>query len=108
MNNTQIYDIPSNPDFNFIEDERTKLMLSSAYNTISNMEMWQFLKKYELDITKGFIFNINNEINKIQSQININYDDLHSGCSLGFTMQHMNYIAKNGFDNYKLYISYYN
>ena len=96
-----IYDIPENPDFSFINNENEKLMLTNAYNTVTLMDKWLFLRNYEPDPRLGFIFDQNDEINIIQSQIMINYNDLHSGTTLGLTMRHMHHIAKYGFTEYK-------
>jgi len=96
-----IYDIPENPDFTFISNENEKLMLINAYNTITNMDKWNYLRNYEADPLLGFMFNQNDEINIIKGQINLDYNDLHSGVSLALTMRNMYIIAKYGFTEYR-------
>lgn len=87
-------------DFNFINIESRRLEISSAYNTITEMNKWDFLKNYNPDEECGFMFDQNEEINNIKTKINENYNG-HSGCSLAITMRHMHEIAKYGIEYYK-------
>jgi len=96
-----VYDIPENPDFSFISDGCERNSLLKAYNTITRMNMWSFLKNYDPNPELGFMFDENNEINNIKDQIDIDNDNFHSGISLALTMRHMNYISKHGFILYK-------
>jgi hypothetical protein len=96
-----IYDIPENPDFTFINNEREKSMLINAYNTITNMDKWLYLRNYEPDPLLGFMLDQNDEINIIKYQINVDYNELHSGVSLALTMRNMYIIAKYGFTEYR-------
>jgi hypothetical protein len=75
-------------------DENEKKMLQSAYNVISRMEMWDFLKNYTPPKDTGFMFDNNSKINDIQEQIQKAYDYNHSGWSMAFTMRKMEEIAK--------------
>jgi len=75
-------------------DEQEKKMLQSAYDVISNMEMWDFLKNYTPPEDTGFMFDNNSKINDIQEQIQIQYNYNHSGCSMAYTMRKMEEIAK--------------
>lgn len=98
--NTQI-DIPIDPDFSFIKSTNAELQYKSAYDVITKMNKWEFLRNYKCDPNTGFMFDDNPEINEIMNQINIAYDDLHSGGSLGYLMRNMQSIAILGFDKYK-------
>lgn len=68
-------------------------MLRSAYNVISRMEMWEFLKRYEPEPDRGFMFDRNEEINKLEIEIAREYDN-HTGSTMGITMRMMQKIAK--------------
>jgi len=95
-----IYDIPENPDFSFIVSMCDKNSLIKAYDSINKINKWLFLKNYEPNPELGFIFDENEEINYIKRKI-IDDNELHSGISLALTMRHMDFIAKNGFSEYK-------
>jgi hypothetical protein len=73
-------------------NENEREMLTSAYNVITRMEMWDFLKRYKVDPNKGFMFDNNDVIGKIMSNIANDYDN-HSGCSMAYTMRVMEKIA---------------
>jgi hypothetical protein len=91
-----------NGEFGFVRDEQTKEFLKSAHNAISLCELWNWLRMYEPLPNKGFMWSKTPEIDRINQQlwkdtININ----HSGSSYGVVMREMEYIAKNGYNNYK-------
>ena len=74
----------------YSENERE--MLTSAYNVITRMEMWDFLKRYKVDPNKGFMFDNNDVIGRIMLNIANDYDN-HSGSSMAYTMRVMEKIA---------------
>lgn len=74
--------------------EYDKAMLTSAYNTITNLDKWDFIKDYEPPQNCGFLFDNNNDIISIMNEINNDYP-YHSGSSLACTMRIMKEIAKN-------------
>lgn len=75
-------------------DEQDRKMFLSAYNTITQMEMWDFIKNYEPPETTGFMFDRNPTILSILDKIAENYNYNHSGSSIAFTMRKMQEIAK--------------
>lgn len=78
-------------NFNFTEDERE--MLESAFNTITTMEAWDFMKNHSPG-EGGFAFSNDSKVIEIKNQINRNYPG-HSGASLAYTMRKMEFIAKS-------------
>ena len=88
--------IPVNANFEFL-DVSDREMISSAYNVIHKLEGWQKLQTFR---DGSFMFCIDGKIKNIMSAVADNYG-LHSGSSLGLTMRIMEYIAKNGFEQFK-------
>mgnify|MGYP001433894682 CR=1 FL=1 len=76
-------------------DEQDRKMFLSAYNTITPMEMWDFIKNYEPPETTGFMFDRTPTLLSILDKIAENYNYNHSGGSMAFTMRKMQEIAKN-------------
>ena len=74
--------------------EYEQKMFLCAYNTITRMEKWDFLKNYEPPELSGFMFDRNATVNEIMSQIAEDYNYGHSGSSMAFTMRKMQEIAK--------------
>lgn len=89
-------------DFSFISDEFTRNIISNGYSAVNQLELWSWLKTYEPEEGRGFMWsnhpNISNIGNKMESLPN---PPGHSGSSFAFTMRHLQYIAKNGIDSYK-------
>lgn len=75
------------------ENERN--MYLSAYNTITQMEMWEFMKNYNPSETTGFMFDTNTTAMSIMSKISENYNNNHSGSSMASTMRKMQQIAQD-------------
>lgn len=74
--------------------EYQREMLMSAYNVITTMEKWMFLKSFEPG-DGGFMFTDHPEAIEISNEINNAYGGGHSGASLAMTMRVMQKIAKN-------------
>ena len=92
--------IPQNEQlFDFVMDESEKKMLLKAYEAITFVEGWDFLKTYD---TKSFTFELNHpeKLKQIDRKIAELYDG-HSGSSYGYTMRCMETIAKDGMDELK-------
>ena len=92
-------DIPENPDFSFLA-ECDKNMIQSAYNTVSRLNKWDYMRRYNPSIQTGYMFDRDPTMYEIKSAIDCDYDG-HSGSSLGYTMRRIQYIAKNGFEKFK-------
>ena len=93
-------DIPSDADFSFL-NKSDKDMIESAYHTVNRMEKWDYLRRYSPSKDTGYMFDHDPTIEEITNAINDNWDGGHSGCSMGYTMRRIQYIANNGFQNFK-------
>jgi len=78
--------------FLYIIDIFTREMLVNAWNSITQLKLWDYMKKD----TDSFVFSNDNEIKLIMKKmVELGYDE-HSGCSFGWTMRQIQYIAING------------
>ena len=82
-------------DFSFVSDIHMKNALTHDYNNINSFgtEAWDALK------TNGNSINFNLDFG-IWKKINEGIYEHHSGCSYGITMRILEYIAKNGWNQY--------
>jgi hypothetical protein len=84
--------------FEFVECEMTRDMLRDGYSAVSRCELWDWLKTYEPEEGKGFMYSKPTpEMERINSEITTD----HSGSTYGFVMRRMQYIAKHGYDGFK-------
>ena len=91
-----------NGDFDFISDNATKDFLKSAHKAISICELWNWMRIYEPPPNKGFMWCSVAELDRLNQQMwkdSINGN--HSGASHSYILREMQYIAKNGYQNYK-------
>ena len=83
--------------FEYIIDVHEKTMLTNAWQAITMTETWNFVKQP----TESFMMSNDNRIWIITAKMEeLGYNG-HSGCSFGWTMRQMQYIARNGEENYK-------
>ena len=77
------------------KDDRDTIL--QAYNVINTMGMKkiEYLKNYEVDPKRGFIWNEDKTIMNIMYNINEASNDMHSGASLAFIMRWLQYLVKN-------------
>ena len=75
------------------KDDRDTIL--QAYNVINKMEKIGYLKNYEVDPNRGFIWNEDKTIEDIMYNINEASNDIHSGASLAFVMRWLQYLVKN-------------
>jgi hypothetical protein len=88
--------------FEFISDRNTRQSIQNGYRTITNLELWDWLRQYQVDENRGFMFSNNSNLDRIGKYMESQPDSVgHSGGSFGFTMRHLQFIAKNGLDEYK-------
>ena len=81
-------------EFNSLsKDDRDTIL--QAYNVINKMEKIDYLKNYEVDPNRGFIWNEDKTIENIMYNINEASNDMHSGASLAFVMRWLQYLVKN-------------
>ena len=88
--------------FAFIRDSWEKQMVENGYQAISELELWDWLKTYEPG-EYGFMCSNHENIliisQKMQSLPNL---PNHSGSSFGHTMRILQFIAKEGLEQYRL------
>jgi hypothetical protein len=85
---------------NFYQNPNIKdQIILKAYNSVQKVDGWKLLYDYKVNNDTGFMFDTNKEINIIMNQISDDYDG-HSGCSMGFTMRELQFIAYYGVDRY--------
>jgi hypothetical protein len=83
--------------FGFIPQEQ-RTMYSTAFDAITQLELWPFMRNFQ---EGSFMFSSSPEVSRISERISqLGYGG-HSGCSFGFTMRAMEYIAKNGINRYE-------
>jgi len=79
-------------NFDYIDSNHEKEMLSSAFHAIHLTENWEFMKRP----IESYQFSENDELKQIMNQITkLGYHG-HSGFSFGWTMRQMQYIAIHG------------
>ena len=81
----------------YIKDESVKYMLTNAWEAITKTNTWDFVEK---DIF-SFMLSMDDRINLISNKMEeLGYNG-HSGCSFGWTMRQMQYLAQKGEDEFK-------
>jgi len=89
-------------DFGFINDSDTRRNVKNGYDAVTQLELWSWLKTYEPEPGRGFMWSTHKNITNIGNKMHTLPDSpYHSGSSFAFTMRHLHYIAKNGIDKYK-------
>ena len=83
--------------FYFITDSHEKVMLETAYNAVTSLELWDYMK----NPTKSYMCSSDKELDLIINKIvELGYSG-HSGGSFGYTMREMQYIAQHDLSQYK-------
>ena len=89
-------------NFEFIRDPHSRSMIQNGYRTISQLELWDWLRNYEPEPGRGFMFSSSPNVDRIMHHMESQPDAPgHSGSSFGYTMRNLEYIAKHGMDKYK-------
>ena len=82
--------------FLYVNDATNKEMLQNAWAAITQLELWDYMRRE----TDSFMLSRDPEINIITDKMaELGYDG-HSGSSFGWTMRQMQYIAEHGESNY--------
>lgn len=85
------------PNFDFITDKYTRIMLETAYQAVTNTNMWDFVGMNKT----SFMFSSDNRIWAITEEIErLGYRG-HSEASFGYIMRTMQFIANHGLDEFK-------
>jgi len=83
-------------DRDMIRDGLNAVVRVSELPQIHNkeIEVWKYLSRYSPPADRGFMFSAgdDNIISLVQNQMTVG----HSGCSMGWVMRHIEFIAKNG------------
>lgn len=90
-----------NGEFEFISEDYRGLY-KNMHGAITNTELWEWLRDFEPEEGKGFMFSSSPELDRIQSKMAEDpISGSHSGASYGSMMRHMQYIAKQSYDKFK-------
>jgi hypothetical protein len=93
-------------DFSFIQNKLTRSNVSNGYAAVSQLELWSWLKDFEPAANEGFAWSEHPNVIRIGEKMeSLPNSPGHSGSSFAITMRHMEYIAKNGLDQYKIYMT---
>jgi hypothetical protein len=93
-------------EFGFIRDTLTRCNIANGHRAVSLLELWSWLKDFEPADNEGFMWSKHPNITKIGNKMHELPDSPgHSGSSFAFTMRHLEYIAKNGMDQYKTFMT---
>jgi len=92
-----LFNMPLIPgQFNYV-DEHERAMFTNAWQAITQTETWDFIKNFQ----GSFMISGDENIYRISAKMSeLGYDG-HSGCSFGFTMQTMKYLAINGEEKFR-------
>jgi len=79
-----------------IRDGMRAILRANEEPSIKTREInvWRYLSKYSPPSDRGFMFSAGED--KIVSQVQNHMETGHSGCSMGWTMRQIEFIAKNG------------
>jgi hypothetical protein len=90
------FDIEKEP-FYYIEDENKRLMISTCWQAINELNLWEFMKEEK----KSYLFCNDKEIHLIMDKIiELGFHE-HSGNSYEWTLRQLQYIAIHGEEQYK-------
>ena len=92
--------------FDYVADEKTRVMLKTAYDAICKMEAWEWIRTImETQNSNGlgtsFMLVSDDMIYRIYEEIDKTYGG-HSGSSFAFTMRNMEAIAIYGEESYRI------
>jgi hypothetical protein len=82
--------------FLYIKEMHTREMLVNAWNSITQLELWDYMKQD----TYSYMMSNDKEIDRITKKMEELGYNCHSGCSFEWTMRQIQYIAQNGEDTY--------
>jgi hypothetical protein len=81
----------------YIKDKNTKEMCTNAWKAITCSNNWDFVAQ-DID---SFIWSNDSRINVIANKMEDFGYNYHSGCSFGYTMRMMQFLVKNGENEFK-------
>ena len=86
------------PAFDTVYSRYETPMLEDAYRAITTCDLWDWMRTYTPEDTRGFMYG--NHPNQERINRAMTYT-AHSGASYGWTMRAMEDIAKHGWDAHK-------
>ncbi len=102
-NNPLLYNFNNNyidpQSVNNIKEEWSRKMIQDGINTLNRLEAWNLLRNFNPSEETGFMFNRDQSIKNIMNEIEKDYGG-HSGSSMAITCRHLEFIAKNGIEQY--------
>jgi hypothetical protein len=91
-----------NGEFEFVANKDYQALYKNMHGAITSTELWDWLRNFEPEKEKGFMFSDTPELDRIQRKMAEDpVSGNHSGASYGTMMRSMHYIAKNGYDKFK-------
>ena len=82
--------------FIYVKDDNKKEMLQNAWTAITQLDLWDYMKRD----TDSYMMSSDPEINIITKKMGeLGYNE-HSGCSFGWTMRQMQHIAQHGEEDF--------
>jgi hypothetical protein len=79
-------------EFLYVKDINSREMLQNGWNAVNQLELWSYMEKK----IESYTYSRDKEVDKIGNKmIELGYD-MHSGCSFGWTMRKIQFIAQNG------------
>jgi hypothetical protein len=79
-------------------DEKSVEYLQDAYDAITRLGLWKELSEFTPNKNEGFMFSSSPLLEKIRSEMKLMSN--HSSSTYGWTMREIEFIAKNGWNNY--------
>jgi len=93
-------------DFSFIRDPYTRRLISNGYTAVNHLELMGWLRNFCPRDSEGFMWSSHPNIKKICDKMESLPDAPgHSGSSFAITMRHLEYIAKHGIEEYKVFMN---
>jgi hypothetical protein len=93
-------------DFSFIRDPHTRHLISNGYTAVNQLELLGWLSNFCPRDREGFMWSSHPNIKKICDKMESLPDAPgHSGSSFAITMRHLEYIAKHGIEEYKVFMN---
>jgi hypothetical protein len=88
--------------FLYIKDVETRSIIKYGYDAVNQLELWQYMKKYQ----DNYMYNTDIELNIIFNKIEeLGYTG-HSGFSFAWTLRQLQYISQKGEEEFmKLWIT---
>lgn len=97
----------SKVDLSYMNDNWNEEMIRDGMRAIirvsdklrdREIDVWDYLSKYSPPENRGFMFSDDPIISMISNKMEVG----HSGCSYGWTMRHLELIAKYGLETHRL------